>query len=367
MKTSIKRSALLLATLLAAPALAQNPGTTTTLATGFNSPMGVLVAPDGNVWVVDSGTGGDQQLETTNPETGEKQTASVGNTARVIRVSLDGTLTEVATLPSVLMGQEATGGARLALLGDAVYVTSGVWAEVTGPEAMPLMASVVEVQEDGAREVANIWTYESAENPDGFVKEAHPYGLAVGPDEMLYIADAGANNLVKVDVETGKVTLVATFEGIPSPIPNPARGGAKESDPVPTGIAFGEDGTIYVSMLPGFPFTPGSAKVVAVDTEGNISDYATGLTMVTDLRLGPDGALYAVQLGEFTKRGPTPNTGTVVRIQDGRSVAVLEGLSFPTSIDFAEDGSAYLTLNGVGAPGSGELVTVPATELQASR
>ena len=364
MQTFVKRSALLLATLMAASALAQNPGTT--LATGFNSPMGVLVAPDGDVWVVDSGTGGNQQIETTNPETGEKQTASVGNTARVVRVSPDGTLTEVATLPSVLMGQEATGGARLALLGDTVYATSGVWAEFTGPEAMPLMASVVEIQ-DGVREVANIWTFENAENPDGFVREAHPYGLAVGPDEMLYVADAGANNLVKVDAETGEVTLVATFEGIPGPIPNPTRGGAKESDPVPTGVAFGEDGTIYVSMLPGFPFTPGSAKVVAVDPEGSVSDYATGLTMVTDLRLGPDGALYAVQLGEFTEQGPTPNTGAVVRIQDGQSEAVLEELSFPTSIDFAEDGSAYLTLNGVGAPGSGELVTVPAAELQTSR
>lgn len=362
MYKATKRSVLVLAALTGV-ALAQTP---TTVTTGFNSPMGVLVAPDGDVWVIDSGMGGDQELETISPE-GKKITAKVGDTARVVRVSPDGTQTVVASLPSVLMGQEATGGARLALLNNTVYATSGVWAEFTGPEAQPLMASVVALSEGGVEEVANIWAFESRGNSDGFVKEAHPYGLAAGPDGMLYVADAGANNLVKVDPVSGEVTLVATFGGIPGPLPNPARGGAKESDPVPTGVAFGDDGTIYVSLLPGFPFTPGSAKVVAVAEDGMVSDYATGLTMVTDLQMGPDGALYAVQLGKFGEQGPTPNTGAVVRIQDGQSETVLEGLSFPTSIAFAGDGSAYLTLNGVGAPGSGELVKVSGLGQRASR
>lgn len=356
------KNAIALLVLLAGTALAQ---TQTTVSTGFNSPMGVLVAPDGDVWVIDSGIGGNREIETISPE-GEKITAKVGDTARVVRVSPDGTQTEVATLPSMLMGQEATGGARLALLDDTVYATSGVWTEFAGSEAQPLMASVVAVSEGGVEEVADIWAFEAQENPDGFVKESHPYGLTAGSDG-LYLADAGANNLVKVNPESGEVTLIATFSGIPGPLPNPARGGAKESDPVPTGVALGDDGTVYVSFLPGFPFTPGSAKVVAVAEDGSVSDYATGLTMVTDLQMGPDGALYAVQLGEFGEQGPTPNTGAVVRLLDGQSETVLEGLSFPTAMVFADDGSAYLTLNGVGAPGSGELVKVTGLERRASR
>ena len=35
---------------------------------------------------------------------------------------------------------------------------------------------------------------------------------------------------------------------------------------------------------------------------------------------------------------------------------VLSGLAFPTSIDFNPAGDAFVTINGVGAPGSGQVV-----------
>jgi hypothetical protein len=38
------------------------------------------------------------------------------------------------------------------------------------------------------------------------------------------------------------------------------------------------------------------------------------------------------------------------------SEVVVEGLSFPTSIALDADGNAYVTINGVGAPGSGQVV-----------
>lgn len=336
------------------------------VARGFNSPMGVLAAPDGDIWVVDSGTGGSRELKALSPE-GQVITAKVGDTARIVRVSPEGELTEVATLPSVLFGQEPVGGARLARVGDELYVTNGVWTEVSGSQNLGLFGAVARLVGGHVTEVADLWEFENAENPDGFIRETHPYGLVTGPDGALYVADAGANTLLKVDPESGAVTLLATFEGLPGPLPNPAREGAKESDPVPTGVAFAEDGTLYVSLLPGFPFTPGSAKVVTVGQDGQVTDYATGLTMVTDLQAGPDGALYAVSLGEFGESGPTPRTGSLVRIENGKTETVLEGLSFPTSVAFAEDGTAYLTVNGVGAPGSGQLVRVAGLARQAAR
>jgi hypothetical protein len=112
-----------------------------------------------------------------------------------------------------------------------------------------------------------------------------------------------------------------------------------------------------VSLLPGFPFLPGSAKVVKVTPDGQVSDYATGLTMLTDLKTGPDGNLYAVQIGIFTEQGPTPNSGAIIRVKEGdASEEVVSGLSFPTAIAFNDAGDAYVTLNGIGAPGSGEVV-----------
>jgi hypothetical protein len=67
--------------------------------------------------------------------------------------------------------------------------------------------------------------------------------------------------------------------------------------------------------------------------------------------------MYAVSFARFTDQGPEPMSGAVLRIREGEvSEVVLSSLSFPTSIDFNEHGDAYVTTNGFGAPGSGELL-----------
>lgn len=349
---------------LAGVAVAQGGGSQ--VAGGFNGPQGVLVAPDGSVWVIDSGTGGDKEMTMKDPESGEDTTVKIGDTARVVQITSDGKQNVAATLPSVLIGEEASGGNRLALLNGALYATSGGWEESAGPERMPNMAAVIKIEGGKVTELTNTWDLESSQNPDGQIKDAHPYGLAAGPDGKLWVADAGANDLLKVDPATGQVEVVAVFGGVPGPLPNPNRGGAQESDPVPTGVAFDASGNAYVSFLPGFPFLPGSARVVQVTPNGKVSDYATGLTMITDLRSGPDGNLYAVQIGQFTEQGPLPNSGAIIRVKQGdASEVVASGLSFPTSIDFNAAGDAYVTTNGVGAPGSGEVLIFAALTQQA--
>ncbi len=284
---SVTGLALVLVLLVASVAGAQAGGTT--IAGGFNAPQGVLVAPDGSVWVIDSGVGGEDDIPFVNPETGEEVTAKIGDSARVVVVASDGSQTVAASLPSILVGQEATGGARLALLDGTVYATSGIWLGVVSDEALPNNAAVVKIADGAATEVARIWELEKAQNPDPNILDSHPYGLTAGPDGSLYVADAGGNTLLKVDPSSGQADLVAVFGGLPGPFPNPVRGGAMETDPVPTAVAFDGNGNMYVSLLPGFPFLPGSAKVVKVTADGQVSDYATGLTMVTDLRSGPDG------------------------------------------------------------------------------
>jgi len=331
------------------------------IADGLNGPMGLLLDDDGNLFVVDSGIGGDQTFTTTDPESGSEVTVSVGNSSRIVEIVPDGTQTEVANLPSVLEGGEASGGNRLALLDGVLYATSGGWQEGLPMDRPSQIAAVVSVGKDGTvDEVANTWDTEVAQNPDGFVKEAHPYGLAAGPDGLLWVADAGANDVLTVDPESGEVKVVATIDGITGPVPNSARGDAMEEDPVPTGIVPTKDGGAFVSLLSGFPFVPGSSKIVAISSEGDVSDYATGLTMITDLRMGPDGDLYAVQIGEFTAQGPKLNSGAIWHIHEGdASEVVYSGLSFPTSLAFTKDGDAYITVNGTGEPGSGQVILVP--------
>ena len=88
----------------------------TVIVDGLNGPQGVLVIDDGSIWVIDVGLGGDEEVEVEalDPSTNELIRATFGNTARVIRVTPEGQPQLVATLPSIFLGSDIVGGARLA-------------------------------------------------------------------------------------------------------------------------------------------------------------------------------------------------------------------------------------------------------------
>ena len=329
------------------------------VATGLNGPMGITFDPDGNLWIVDSGVGGAETIDYTPPGAPEPQPLPFGMSARVIRVSPAGEQADVATLPSVSLGMEVSGGNRLVWLDGALYLTSGVWMEGSDSSPPEFISEVVRIDPASGEvtTVADTWAFEEAENPDDFIVESHPYGIAAGPDGMLYVADAGANTLLRVAPDSGEIELVTVFDGVEGMIPNDARGGAQENDPVPTGITFSADDRMLVTFLPGFPPVPGSSRLVAIAEDGSYETVATGMTVTTDVATAPDGTLYTVQMAEFGETGPAPASGTVYRIgDDGTPSPVITGLSFPTALAFDADGALYVTINGVGAPGSGEVL-----------
>ena len=322
----------------------------TVIAEDLTGPMGLAVDAEGNVFVIESGVGGDQEMNVTNSQ-GQQVVGTFGASARVLKIAPDGTQEVVAQLPSVNTGLEAEGGSRLAFLEGRLYATSGIWKGDWGDGRPDLMGHVVAIDGGQAVSVADTYAFEAAHNPDPNILDSHPYGLAAAPDGSLWIADAGANAVLRADPATGEVSLIALMDGIASPLPNPSRGGAMEADPVPTGITFDADGNALVALLPGFPFVPGSSKVVRITPAGDVSDVATDLTMTTDLQHGPDGLLYAVQIGVFTEAGPTPESGRIVRLDESGATELVSGLSFPTAIAFAGNGDAFVTLNGAGGPG----------------
>ncbi|WP_216319967.1 ScyD/ScyE family protein [Deinococcus aestuarii] len=324
------------------------------VASGLNGPQGVYVAGDGSVWVTDDGLGGAITFTAVGP--GGPAQGNYGDSARVVRVTPDGTQSVVTSTPSVFVpGIGPTGGGKIAVIGSSVYIGSGVWNAAFSVGRPDKVAAVLRVGESGAQEVANIFAFEAATNPDGVAPEqggldTHPYGLTAGPDGQLYVADAGANAVFRVDPASGAVSLVASLAGL--------TGTGAQS--VPTGVTFGNDGSLYVSLLSGGPFPSGAARVVKV-SGGAASDFATGMTMLTDVERGPDGHLYAVSFGRFdASAGGNPfvaNAGSVIRLKaNGDKETVLSGLNYPTSIAFNPDGDAFVAENGVGAPGSGRVM-----------
>ncbi|PNY80321.1 ScyD/ScyE family protein [Deinococcus koreensis] len=322
------------------------------VATGLNGPQGVHVSADGTVWVTDDGLGG------TTPFTvpGQTDPGNFGDSARLVKVAPDGTQSVVTSMPSInIPGIGPTGGGKIAVIGDAVYVANGVW-NAGFSVARPAKASAV-LRVDGSAtvELANVFAFEAATNPDGVAPaqggiDSHAYGLAAGPDGQLYVADAGANALFKVNPQGGLVSLVASLAG--------KTGTGAQS--VPTGVAFGNDGNAYVSLLSGGPFPSGAARIVKV-AGGVVSDFATGLTMLTDVEKGPDGKLYAVSFGSFNPASTaipfTANAGSIIRLgSGGEKTTVLSGLNYPTSISFNAAGDAFVAENGLGLPGSGRVV-----------
>lgn len=329
------------------------------IAEGFNGPQGILLDGDGNIWVIDAGLGGEGDIKWISPETGEEVDAKYGDSAQVARINAgDYSVDMIAPLPSVFLGSDTIGGARLALHDGTLYATSGQGVGVPESELPDNFGGVVSIGADGTVAlVASTWEFEIANNPDGILLDSHPYGLEPGPDGWLYVADAGGNSLLKVDPASGDVAWVATFDPLPGVFPRPDHGGEMLTDAVPTDVVFDGEGNAYVSLLSGAPFVPGSAKVLMVAPDGTVSDYATGYTMLTDLAWGPDGALYGVQFGIFGEAGPEMNSGAVVHIKGGTdSDVAIEGLSFPIAIDFNEAGDAFVAINAVGPPGSGAVM-----------
>ncbi len=325
----------------------------TVVASGLNTPMGVLVEDDGTIWITDSGIGGPDSV----PSPDGKLPA--GNTARLVRVGPDGTQADVISdLPSIILPDAPIGAARLAMWNGSLYFTSGGWQDGPG-DRLPNWAALLRLDGDHVTEVLTTWDIEKSQNPEGALVEAHPFGITVGPDNVLWIADAAGNDLFRVADPSASPELVTVFHALPGPVPNAARGNAMETEAVPTGVAF-MNGEMYVSFLPGAPFVPGSGKVVHVSSTGEYTDYATGFSMLSDLKTGPDGNLYGVSMGTFTAEGPTPNSGAIIRIGPGEtSEPVVSGLMLPTALAFDKEGNAYVTLSALGQPGAGQVMKYP--------
>lgn len=324
----------------------------------LNNPTGVLVDPDGTIWVAESGVPGSTKATARNFDIGKDgDTALIGDSASVLRVDPNGKRTKVAQLPAVKIGMMMYGAHHIVKVGDVLYVPTTAWTADVQAKRVPYAGTVVRIEKNKLSMVADLYEYERVNNPNGFRIESDPFGIAVGPDGNLLVTEAGANTLVKINPTTGEMLPLAVFGSLASPIPNPNRNDQMATDPVPTGIDIDKDGNAFVGFFSGFPFIPGAAAVVKVSPSGAITPYATNLTMLTDVAFGPDGNLYAVAYGAFTGQGFDGTKGMIVRVKAGKaSEIVATGVDSPSALAFTAAGDAYVATKSASGAGKGQIV-----------
>ncbi len=383
--------AVLLVVATAVPAGAAGHWTAETVASGLDNPRGVDVGSDGSIYVAESGSGGATLVEATIG--GEPASGCVGDTGAITRIDKKGAASRVATLPSLAeafdpdgpggadptcegpVGFAAVGPSNVALLGNG---TLSVAMGLGGDEALQdvlgdAFGSLHQVRPNGkTRFLGNVTAYEEATDPDAEGPDSNPYGVAHVPGGRL-VADAGANALFRV-ANDGTISTVAVFPRLaptpfvpPScadelPFPLPPEGTPIPAQSVPTSVAVGPDGAYYVGILTGFPFPAGGAKVYRVDpATGDVTVHADGLTHITGIDFGPDGALYVAQMTDDSLLelelcgGDTP--GSVLRIDDG-GVEAIATLPLVGDVAVAANGAVYVTTGSIlpAFAGGGSLV-----------
>ena len=100
------------------------------------------------------------------------------------------------------------------------------------------------------------------------------------------VADAGANDLLFVSA-AGRVSLLARFAAVAEQLPAGVIGNPTaitiDAQPVPTSVAIGPDGALYVGLLRGVPSDPGTADIYRVVPGHQPAIWASGLTSVTSV------------------------------------------------------------------------------------
>ncbi|MBD2066441.1 ScyD/ScyE family protein [Leptolyngbya sp. FACHB-671] len=329
------------------------------IASNLDNPRGLTIGANGSLYVTEAGRGGTGPCipSPTNP------TASVcyGATGALTRIE-DGTVTRVVTgLPSLAApdGSEATGAHDVAF--DATgqpYVLIGLGSDpaVRSALGVPEFGQLLKINTlNGGSDwtaIADVSAFEQAENPDGGGIDSNPYSFVI-QNNAAYVADAGANALLKVDLDNGDVDLASVFNS--RLVTNPFGGSDIPMQSVPNAVASSSDDTLYVGELTGFPFPVDGARVYRV-ANGIPEIFAEGFTNIIDLDFDSNGNLYVLEYATNSILSGDL-TGALIRLNpDGtRTTLLQEGLLAPTSFTFGDDGDIFIANRGIAA-GQGEII-----------
>jgi hypothetical protein len=333
---------------VAAATQAADKATVKVFATGLKSPRG-FVFGGRNLYVAEAGSGG--SAATTASECQQVGTPpgpyTNGRTARISRIGPNGNRSTFASgFPSALSATgDLDGVADVAFVGSQLYALVPGGGCSHGSRNVP--ASVVKVSSSGQWAiVADLSAYLKAHpvahppgdfEPDGTWFSMRPiHGI-------LFAVEPNHGEVVRIDPATGQVRRVADFS-------------AKLGHIVPTALAE-RSGNLFFGNLGTFPITPGNQKVWSLARNGDVDVVKGGFTTVLGLDFDSRGRMYVLETSH-APGFPTPGTGRVVRINsDGTRTVIVNGLVFPTAMRFGPDGKLYISNKGFG-PQPGEILQV---------
>ncbi|GGL88086.1 ScyD/ScyE family protein [Nakamurella endophytica] len=244
-------------------------------------------------------------------------------------LNLIGAAAPIATGPSPASGGDVAGVDVDARTGAVAYTTS------TGDHSS---TKLTVLQRGRTPVVADLSKFERTRNPDGRtfygtrnptpcqvealqalelepsyhgLVDSHPYAVASLGHGSWAVADAGGNDIVKVDAH-GRPSLLAVLPAQPftvsaafakaNGLPDCLVGLTYRFEPVPTDVEVGPHGDLYVTTLPGGGEAPGGnpGSVYRIDRHGHVQRVATGFAGATNLAIGPHGTVYVAELGSGT-------------------------------------------------------------------
>jgi hypothetical protein len=341
------------------------------VARGLDNPRGLAFGPGGDLYVAESGRGGSGPCVGT-PETGE---TCFGTTGAVTRVDLgDGEQKQIADgLPSLATpaGTDALGPTDVSFRskwGHRGFLTIGLGGDPALRDELPPegagMAWLYRLDARGDLDaLADLGAFEAANDPDATLSDGelntNPNSVAAASRGRAVVADAGGNSVLLVE-RNGDISVLGVipfttalappFLGLPPGTEIPVQS-------VPTSVALGKDGAVYVGQLLGFPFPADAANVWRIEPGSDPDVYLSGFTLIVDLAFGNDGSLYVLQIASDSfLAGPTP--GALIRVRpDGEREELAAGqLTAPGGVAL-RGRHAYVSNHGT-EPGTGEVVRI---------
>ncbi len=330
---------------------------TTDLATGLNNPRHISFGSDGTLYIAEAGKGGDQDGE--GPygaiKADEKTGVGIGATGQISVVSPDGTqsvlIPELASM-NIGFGQ-VYGPMDVYASGTSYWVVLGLGAKDPGLGKRADALVQYGRSDNAAKMVVDLSAFENDNNPDQNPddKVSNPADIAVAEDGTIYLADASANSVLTW-TEQGGLKLFAAW-----PVKE------NEAAAVPTSVAVGANGDVYVGFLTGFPFTAEKSRIEVYTSAGKLKATYNNLSFITDVLVTEDGTIYAVQFASsFGDQGWTPGSGSVVKVTEDGSAPIAENLNFPYGIALSPDGQLAVSVDTFGAaPDSGRVIALDIT------